>query len=290
MFEPIALYKYGIVAATIIATGFGFPIPEEIPVVTAGAMVGHDANGTNPSEFIALGGGAMAVEPPPAGLLRWWIMLPVCIVAVVIGDGCLYGIGRLFGKRLLEFNWVKKRILPPEKRDKIEANFRKNGVMILLAARLTPGIRTPVFMMAGILRMPLTKFLLADGLYAVPGINILFWLAYFFTDWFIAAVHAAERYRPLVIVVVLAAIGGMILYRLLANRRGVTGSPEEIPMDMKPVGAVTHAVEQAMEYAFDKVTHRHHGDAAVKAKSIIPPANGNPSEPPALPKPTSPQN
>lgn len=255
MFEPIALYKYGLVAATIIATGFGLPVPEEIPVVTAGALVGHDASGTNPSEFVAVGGGPMALYPHPAGLLRWWIMLPVCIVAVVVGDGVLYGMGRLFGKRLLEYNWVKRKILPPDKREKIEANFRKNGVMILLAARLTPGIRTPVFMMAGVLRLPLGKFLLADGLYAIPGINILFWLAYVFTDWFIAAITAAERYRPLVVVVVLAAVGGMVLYRLLANRRGVTGSPEEVPMDMKPVGAVTHAVEQAVEYAFDKVKH-----------------------------------
>jgi membrane protein DedA with SNARE-associated domain len=189
-------------------------------------------------------------------------MLPVCIVAVVVGDGILYGMGRLFGKRLLEYKWVKRKFLPPEKREKIEANFRKNGVMILLAARLTPGIRTPVFMMAGVLRLPLAKFLLADGIYAIPGINILFWLAYFFTDWFIAAITAAERYRPLIVVVVLAAVGGMVLYRLLANRAGVTGSPEEVPMDMKPVGAVTHVVEQAVEYAFDKVTHPFHHDPA----------------------------
>lgn len=283
MFEPIALYKYGGVFFTIVATGLGFPLPEEIPIVTGGVMVGHDANGTNPSEFVALGGGPWAVEPPPAGLLRWWIMLPLCIVAVVIGDGFLYGLGRFFGKRLLEYGWVKRKILPQDKREKIEANFRKNGVMILLAARLTPGIRTPVFMMAGVLRMPLAKFLLADGLYAVPGINILFWLAYFFTDQFLAAITAVERHRPLVIVVVIAAIGGMFLYRLLANRKGVTGSPEEVPMDMKPVGAVTHAVEQAVEYAYDKVTHRHHGDAAVKANVK---ADAVPKE--AIPKPHTP--
>jgi membrane protein DedA with SNARE-associated domain len=289
MFEPVALYKYGLVAATIIATGFGFPLPEEIPIVTAGALVGHDASGVNPSEYIAVGGGPMAVAPPPSGLLRWWIMLPVCIVAVVIGDGVLYGMGRLFGKRLLEFGWIKRKILPPEKREKIEANFHKNGVMILLAARLTPGVRTPVFMMAGILRLPLGKFLLADGLYAIPGINILFWLAYFFTDWFIEAIHAAERYRPLIIVVVLAAIGGMLLFRLLTNRKGVTGSMEEVPIDMKPVGAVTHAVEQAMEFAYDKVTHRHHGDAAAKPPSgaglPTPSANGvHTPAPPAVKK------
>ena len=36
--------------------------------------------------------------------------------------------------------------------------------------------------MAGVLRMPFQRFLLADALYAIPGINLLFWLAYVFTD------------------------------------------------------------------------------------------------------------
>ena len=42
-------------------------------------------------------------------------MLPVCIVGVVIGDFFLYAIGRLWGPRLLQFNWVKTKLLPPER-------------------------------------------------------------------------------------------------------------------------------------------------------------------------------
>ena len=41
MFDAVAFSKYGGVFATLILSGFGLPIPEEIPVVTAGAMVGH---------------------------------------------------------------------------------------------------------------------------------------------------------------------------------------------------------------------------------------------------------
>ena len=41
-----------------------------------------------------------------------------------------------------------------------------------------PGIRTPVFLSAGIVRLPFRKFLLADVLYAIPGVNLIFWLAY----------------------------------------------------------------------------------------------------------------
>ena len=39
MFDLVTISKYAGVAATLILAGFGVPIPEEIPIVTAGAMV-----------------------------------------------------------------------------------------------------------------------------------------------------------------------------------------------------------------------------------------------------------
>ena len=315
MFDAITISKYGAVLAALLASGFGAPIPEELPVVGAGALVGHDAQEV--ADYNALddvseefdevaeptaavvGGSVEQFRPPqperPAHLTRWWIMLPVCILGVVLGDMVIYTAGRLWGTKLLQRKWVQKRILPPEKQAKIEANFAKNGILILLGARLTPGIRTPVFMMAGVLRMPLSRFLLADGLYAVPGVNMLFWLAYLFTDQFVAAINAVEKHRPLVAVAVLSAVGGVILYKALNARQLSTGNVEEIPPLVKPVGVVTHAVEQTVEKAVgktiqtaakvaDKVIHPlgHHkkppGDAVGPQPAAAEPA---PAQPPA---------
>lgn len=239
MFDALALSKYLGVLGALVGAGFGLPIPEEIPVVTAGAIVGHDVQAVLPADRGDL--------PIPAGLTRWWIMLPLCIGGVVLSDCVLYFAGRRFGPWLLSNTWVRRRLLTPEKRARIEANFRKRGVMILLGARLTPGIRTPVFLMAGILRMPFPRFLLADALYAIPGVNLLFWLAYWFTDQFVEAVEAAERHKPTAVLAVLAAVGGVILYRLFVGRKVSTGDPEDIPALVKPVGTVTHAVEQTIE-------------------------------------------
>ena len=47
--------------------------------------------------------------------LKWWIMLPVCILGVVISDGLLYGMGRFWGPKLLETRWMK-RMIPTERR------------------------------------------------------------------------------------------------------------------------------------------------------------------------------
>src|SRR5437762_2544017 len=65
----------------LVAAGIGFPIPEELPIIGAGIWVGNMA------------------ELGPAR----WLILPVCIAGVVISDGLLYGVGRYFGPKLLEW-------------------------------------------------------------------------------------------------------------------------------------------------------------------------------------------
>jgi membrane protein DedA with SNARE-associated domain len=227
-------------------------------------------------------------------------MLPLCIAGVVLGDCVLYTAGRLWGRRLLRSGWVQRHVLPPEKQVKIEENFHKNGILILLGARLTPGVRTPVFLMAGVLKMRVSRFLLADGLYAVPGVNLLFWLSYLFTDQFVALIGAVERHRSMAIVAVFAAIGGVVAYKLLFNRKLATGDVREIPTVVKPVGVVTQVVEQALEKAaqktvqtiprvVDKVTHPlgHRpgvmaatGGLPVPAPEATPAPNGQPAAEP----------
>ena len=283
MFDAVTLSKYGGVFAALVLAGIGLPIPEEIPIVTAGAMVGHDAQALEYHEDLtgAIGGGPAAyLSTDPPSTTRWWIMLPLCIFGVVVADTGMYALGRFGGTRILQWRWVQKRVLPPEKQRKIEANFAKYGILILLAARFTPGIRSPVFIMAGVLKMPVSRFLLADGLYAIPGVCLLFWLAYVFTDQFVAAVNAVERHRPMVIMAVVAAIGGVVLYKLFSGRHLSTGDPEEIPIYVKPVGAVTHAVEQTIEKAVGKTVQVSAKAAAAVVDKVTHPLGHHPKPPP----------
>lgn len=239
MIDGAALWKYLTVWGTIIASGFGLPVPEEIPVVTGGVWVG--------ASDAAAAAAADREEPPSAGRLYWWLMLPGTILAVVVGDSVLYFGGRYLGPRLLRNAWFQRKIMPPDTRAKIEENFHKRGVMYLLLARLAPGVRMPVFLMAGMLRMPLSRFLLADGLYAIPGVSLLFWLGYLFTDQFLAALNKAEEYRPWVVVGILTIVALIVLYKLFWKRKLSTGDLADVPGLMKPVGVVTHAIEQGIE-------------------------------------------
>ncbi len=199
----------------ILLTGLGFPMPEELPIVLGGALAGGFAGQDN--------------------TIYWWIMLPVCIVGVVIGDSFLYAIGRLWGAKLVTRPFVKKHLLAPEKLASITENFRKYGIRILLFARLTPGIRAPIFLSAGITHLPLSQFLLADGLYAIPGVSLLFVLGYFFTDSMIYLVkHEVEMAKNIIILVIVLAIAGYFTYRFL-RRPVVTGSPAELPPLIEPM-------------------------------------------------------
>lgn len=236
MLEHFDQYGYLGVFVALLAAGFGFPIPEELPVITAGIMVGHEDT-----------------------TLRWYYMLLVVMAGVVFGDGVLYGIGRTWGRRLLDLPFVRRNFVPHEKQEQIEKNFAERGIWVLLGARLLPGIRAPVFIMAGMLRVPFGRFLLADAIYAIPLVNIIFWLAYFLTDQVLVIFNRINEHKPLVIVAVLSGVAGALVQKYILSRSVSTGEAPHVPnIIAKPAVAVGHAVEKVVEKAVEKVTGRHH--------------------------------
>ncbi len=229
----------------IVATGLGFPMPEELPIVIGGALANADR-------------------------VYWWIMLPVCIVGVIVGDSCLYFIGRWWGPRLVEYSWVKKRLLPPDRMERIRKNFDDYGVRILLFARLTPGIRAPIFLTAGLTRLSIARFVLADGIYAIPGVSLLFFLGYWFTDRMVAIVKKdVEMAKTIIILVVVLAVAGYFLYRFL-RRPVVSGTPEEVP---KLVSQMTEKFEQMTT----KIIYPH--KSSNEAPAVSPGGDGETSPP-----------
>jgi membrane protein DedA with SNARE-associated domain len=198
------LIAFGVFAGA----GFGLPVPEEVAIIGAGLWTASKAD---------------------AYPLYRWLMLPVCIVGVIVADVVLYGIGRFFGSRLLKQKWFE-RMVPRTKRLEIERNFDRYGVNILLFGRLLPGIRSPLFITAGTMRLPVPRFVVADTLGAVVGNSLLFFLAFWFGDQFKELVNRVEdRARPLSILIAIIVVGVYFLYRFL--RRPVpTGDPEELPI------------------------------------------------------------
>ncbi len=244
MKEFIESYGYYGAALGILATGIGFPVPEEVPVLVGGAMANH-------------------------GEIKIYYMLPICIVSVIIGDMLLYTIGRVWGSRLVQIPLIRRRLLTPERFAVISANFQKYGLQVLLFARVTPGIRTWIFLTAGITKLPLAKFVIADAIYAVPGVTLLFFLGYWFTDSIIDLAKGLNVVKPIIILVVLAGGGLYIAYRVY-RKPMVTGNPTEMP---PIVGPVTETLEGVAESMADKVLSRHPSSNPKQPTAAPPPPN-----------------
>jgi membrane protein DedA with SNARE-associated domain len=196
---------------SLVAAGIGAPIPEEIPVIGAGIWVASN---------------------PELGVLRW-LILPVCFAGILISDVLLYGIGRMWGTRLLEHRWLA-RLMPPGRREQIESNFHHYGLRILLMVRWVPGIRSPMFVTAGTMRLPLHRFILADAIAAVAGHSLLFFLAYWGGDTVKTLAERAEAevqhtIKPLIILAAIVIVTLYFLYHFW-KRPVSTGDPKEIPI------------------------------------------------------------
>jgi len=122
--------------------------------------------------------------------LHWWLSWPATIAGIVCADSVLYGVGYRWGPRLFEFRWVQ-RLMKPERRKRIEGRFNEHGMKILLTARLLPPLRTGVFMIAGAIRYPFWKFLIADGGYAIFGVGLFFFGSQWLIGWILEIGHTA---------------------------------------------------------------------------------------------------
>ena len=188
--EPFKLlWPYLVIMGWLFVTGLGVPpLPEEFTIIGAG-ITAKTTDG-----------------------VYWFLAWPSCIIGVVAADLVLYWAGRWWGTSLFRYRWVQ-RVLPEHRRLKIEEGFHQNGVKILLSARLLPGLRTGVFLTAGAMRYPFIRFLLADGLYAIPGTGFIFFGSYFLTSTFELVFEEVHKIQYWLLAIVLLAAAGFALYR-----------------------------------------------------------------------------
>ena len=73
------------------------------------------------------------------------------------------------------------------------------------------------------------RFIFADGIYAIPGVTILFLLGYAFTDRVVDLIeNEAGKVKSIIMLVALVGVAGYFAYRFL-RRPVVTGNPHEMP-------------------------------------------------------------
>lgn len=102
------------------------------------------------------------------------------LVCALVGDCVMYWIGYHFGRGVLRDRRWFSRWVTPEREEHIEEMFHLHGLKVFFVARFLVGLRTPVYLTAGILRLSFKKFVLIDLVCAATVVSSFFGLAYYF--------------------------------------------------------------------------------------------------------------
>ncbi len=133
-------WVYALVALIIGLESLGIPLPGEIALVSAALLASRGV-----------------VSP-------WWIAI-CAILGAIIGDSIGYSIGRRGGKPLFEKLGRKfPRHFGPEHLESAERSFHKWGMWAVFFGRFIALLRIFAGPLAGALRMPYWKFLIANVL------------------------------------------------------------------------------------------------------------------------------
>lgn len=189
LLDLFASYGYLAVFLVLLLCGFGLPIPEDVTLVAGGIISG-------------------------LGYTDVHTMFAVGMAGVLIGDGIMFTIGRVFGDRVLQFRPIA-RILTKERFEAVQEKFSKYGNWVLFVARFLPGLRSPIFLTAGMTRrIPYWRFLLLDGFAALISVPVWIYLGHFGAsniDQLMVWVHRGQ-YGILAVLAVLGLVLGGLWY------------------------------------------------------------------------------
>jgi membrane protein DedA with SNARE-associated domain len=178
-------YGYFAVFFVLLLCGFGVPIPEDITLVAGGVISG-------------------------LGYANVHVMFVVGMAGVLVGDAVMFTIGHVFGPKVLRFRLIA-RIVTPARFQAVQEKFDKYGSWVLFVARFLPGLRSPIFITAGMSgKVSYLRFLVMDGLAALISVPVWVYLGYFGAsnrEWLLTMVHRGQAGVLLVVGLLLLTIG-----------------------------------------------------------------------------------
>jgi len=105
----------------------------------------------------------------------------VSVAGLVTADSLFYSLGYVGGERVWQWRYFSGP-RNEERRRVAEERFRRHDGLAVFTARFLPFLRTLVFVVAGLGRMPPLRFLVADVLSACLLVPVALSLGYFFSE------------------------------------------------------------------------------------------------------------
>lgn len=176
------------IALFLVLTGCGLPLPEEVAIVVAGVLSAQ-------------------------GHLRWELALLACLVGALVGDCIMYAIGHRWGHSLLYRHPRIAKLMRADREQTFEEALDRHAFKVMFVSRFLMGVRGPVYLAAGVVRMPFRKFVIYDLICATLVVSLFFGLAYLYGDVVANRIRNAEMTATLVLVIAITAIGAYLYYK-----------------------------------------------------------------------------
>lgn len=187
---------YLVIFGILLATGFGLPLPEDIPLLIGGYLCGQTP-GKHP---------------------ELWVMMPGCMIAIVGSDLVLYYLGRWMGPSIHRHP-ILKRLVGNRNLARAKAMFKKYDARFVFYARFLPGVRAPAFFTAGTFKMPVRRFLLWDGTAACLSAPWAMLIGYYFHEEVEYARDALSKGKTVGFVIIGVVIVLMVGFHLLVSKK-----------------------------------------------------------------------
>jgi membrane protein DedA with SNARE-associated domain len=177
----------------LILGGVGLPFPEDATLISTGFLVAQDV--MRPSQaFLAVYSG------------------------LLISDFFLYWVGKKYG-RMLVLHKKFQKIISPEQLSKLEEKFKRRGVWVILIGRHFMGLRAQIFLVAGVMRMSATKFLITDAATSLLTIALMGGIGYAGGNSVEILRKDVKKIEHIGIVILVILLAGWIVYNYFKNRK-----------------------------------------------------------------------
>ncbi len=114
--------------------------------------------------------------------LNIFVLIPLLIIAAILGDNTNYFVGKFLGDKVLQIKWLS-RFVKPEYIARAETYFETYGARTVVMARFIPIVRTIAPFVAGVGEMKYTTFLTYSIGGAILWVTGLTSLGYFFGNF-----------------------------------------------------------------------------------------------------------
>jgi membrane protein DedA with SNARE-associated domain len=185
-------YVYGFITLFMFASSFGFPIPEELVLISAG-LVAYMAQ--HPDKFVPPFPGAEGVDVVTLCI--------VCFLAVFISDFVVFLIGKFFGGRIIKTRFFQRQVAG-KGFDRINSWFQKYGGWACGIFRFTPGLRFPGHLSCGLLGIPAWKFVSIDGFAALISVPTQVYFVSKYGEVILQKLSEFKKYVSIVVLIIFA--------------------------------------------------------------------------------------